>query len=77
VSLPEEVQGPRPAAADLQRQGMSARPEPRIRPGVCTPWDAKLGELPPIIGDAELVRRIWEFTDSFAYTFIWQCLLSF
>jgi hypothetical protein len=46
-------------------------------PGVCIPWEEKLKELPPLKGDAKLVQRVWEDTDSLAYTYIWQCLLSF
>jgi hypothetical protein len=77
VSLPDEVKGPRPGADGLERRGMSGHPEPRVRPGVCLPWEEKVRELPSITGDSDLVRRVWEFTDSFGYTFIWQCLLSF
>lgn len=47
------------------------------RPGVCFPWEAKLKELPPIKGDAALVRSVWEDIDTLAYTYIWHCLLSF
>jgi hypothetical protein len=46
-------------------------------PGTCFPWEKKVSELPPIQGDAELVRRIWEELDTLAYLYIWQCLLSF
>ena len=71
VSPPEEVR------EDRQLPGLSGQRESRIRPGVCTPWEEEVQRLPPITGDPDLVRRIWEFTDSFANTFIWQCLLSF
>jgi uroporphyrinogen-III decarboxylase len=46
-------------------------------PGVCVPWSAKRTELPEITGDESLLRKIWEDVDSLAYTYIWQCLLSF
>jgi len=46
-------------------------------PGVCIPWEEKVKELPPITGDKELARKVWEDVDSLAYTYIWQCLLSF
>ncbi|MGQ9732779.1 MAG: hypothetical protein ACUVX8_16090 [Candidatus Zipacnadales bacterium] len=46
-------------------------------PGVCIPWEEKLKELPKIKGDAELVQRVWEDIDAWAYTYIWHCLLSF
>lgn len=47
------------------------------KPGVCVPWEEKVKELPPISGDAELVRKVWENVDGLAYIFIWHCLLSF
>ncbi|MBN1341225.1 MAG: hypothetical protein JXQ73_01020 [Phycisphaerae bacterium] len=57
--------------------GMTGRPAPRIKPGVCLPWEEKVKELPDVTGDADLVRSVWEANDSLAYTYIWQCLLSF
>jgi hypothetical protein len=47
------------------------------RPGVCVPWEEKAAEFPEIRGDRQLVRRVWEDVDALAYTYIWQCLLSF
>ncbi len=49
----------------------------RARPGVCIPWDEKVQDLPPISGDPDLARRIWENIDSLGNMYIWQCLLSF
>jgi hypothetical protein len=51
--------------------------KPKPQPGVCIPWEEKLKELPPISGDKELLRTQWENIDALAYTYIWQCLLSF
>jgi len=60
------------------RPRSAASPGPAARrPGVCIPWQEKLKELPPISGDAKLVRKVWEDVDSLAYTYIWHCLLSF
>jgi len=60
---------------------MSDSQEPKQQlhrpPGTCIRWDEKARELPPISGDKELVRRIWEQTDALAYLYIWHCLLSF
>jgi hypothetical protein len=57
---------------------MPEQPEPIDRPpGVCVPWQEKLQELPPIQGDPELVRRVWEDVDTLGYVYIWHCLLSF
>jgi len=58
----------------------SATPIPcntKLKPGVCIPWEEKLKELPPISGDADLVRTVWENADAMANVYIWQCLLSF
>ncbi|MDW8310068.1 MAG: hypothetical protein RMK20_11910, partial [Verrucomicrobiales bacterium] len=57
--------------------GLSDRPAPRVRPGVCLPWEAKLKELPPLSGDVDLLRRVWENVDALGNTYIWQLLLSF
>jgi hypothetical protein len=46
-------------------------------PGVCIPWEEKKAELPPIQGDAGIVKRIWEEIDTFGFTFIMHCLVSF
>jgi hypothetical protein len=56
---------------------MSGHPEPKVKPGICIPWQEKLKEIPNICGDKELVRQIWEEIDGFGNMFIWQCLLSF
>ncbi len=50
---------------------------PRVRPGVCLPFEEKARELPPISGDAELVRRVWDDIEGLAYLYIWHVLLSF
>ncbi len=68
--------------ADSQRdrkgvRGMAGRPAPRVRPGVCLPWEDRVKELPEITGSPELVKRIWEDIDSFGNMYIWQLLLSF
>jgi uroporphyrinogen-III decarboxylase len=46
-------------------------------PGVCFPFEEKLKELPPICGDAELVRQVWNNIEALAYLYIWHVLLSF
>ena len=66
------------AGADVSGlRGLTGWPEPRVKPGVCFPWEEKVKELPEITGDKELVRRIWENLDALGNTYIWQCLLSF
>jgi uroporphyrinogen-III decarboxylase len=64
--------------AELSKlEGLAGRPQPRIKPGVCYPWEEKSRGLPEITGDKDLVRRVWENIDALGNTFIWQCLLSF
>lgn len=48
-----------------------------VAPGVCIPWQEKVKELPPITGDADLARRVWEQVDVLGNDYIWQMLLSF
>lgn len=55
---------------------MSEEEKP-IPPGICIPWDQEVKQLPEIVGDKELAKQIWEETESLAYMYIWQCLLSF
>ncbi len=50
---------------------------PKVPPGVCFPWEEKAKELPPILGDAELVRRVWNDIEGLAYLYIWHVLLSY
>ena len=50
---------------------------PRVRPSVCFPWEQKMRELPPMIGDAALAGRIWNDIEGLAYLYIWHVLLSF
>lgn len=47
------------------------------QPGVCLPWESKCRELPSILGDSELIRRVWEDLEGLAYLYIWHVLLSF
>ncbi len=64
--------------ADVSRlTGLTGHPASRIKPGVCLPWEVKQQELPPITGDQDLVRRVWENVESLGNTYIWQLLLSF
>lgn len=64
--------------ADVSKlTGMANRIAPRIKPGICRPWEEKAKELPPITGDQDLVRRVWENVEALGNTYIWQLLLSF
>jgi len=56
---------------------MKEEKKPLRKPGACIPWEEKMKELPEIMGDKELVQKIWEDIDGLGYVYIWQCLLSF
>jgi uroporphyrinogen-III decarboxylase len=73
----EPLRGPAPTAADLQLPGLSGRPQPSPRPGLCFPWEEKVKELPEITGNRDMVRKVWEDIEGLANTYIWQLLLSF
>jgi uroporphyrinogen-III decarboxylase len=72
---PSETEAARRSRAAVQ--GMAGRTPPRIPPGVCLPWEVKARELPPIEGDVDLIRSIWNDLEGLGNTFIWQLLLSF
>jgi uroporphyrinogen-III decarboxylase len=78
-STPVSLNPPRPCdGADVSKlTGLTGRPTPRIKPGVCLPWEDKAKELPEITGDQDLVRKVWENVDAFGNVYIWQLLLSF
>ncbi|MCL6480051.1 MAG: hypothetical protein K6T65_16930 [Peptococcaceae bacterium] len=40
-------------------------------PGVCFPWEQKVGELGPIAGNPEIIKKEWEKLDVFAYLYLW------
>jgi hypothetical protein len=77
TSPAKEPQPGEARAASGNGHGMSGRPEPRIKPGVCVPWEDKERELPEISGDREIFRNVWETADGLGNMYIWQCLLSF
>ncbi len=53
------------------------QPEPKTRPGVCIPWEDRKKEYPRILGDEQVVKKVWEEMDDLAYQFIWACLIQF
>lgn len=57
--------------------GLTGHSVPGIKPGICRPWEEKAAELPPVTGDTDLVRRVWDNAESMGNTYIWQLLLSF
>ncbi len=64
--------------ADVSKlTGLAGRPAPRVKPGICFPWEQKAQELPEITGDQDLVRKVWENVDALGNMYIWQLLLSF
>lgn len=73
----DPITGAAPTPADLQRPGLSGRPVPTPRPGLCLPWAEKAKDLPEITGDPDLIRSVWDDIEGLANTYIWQVLLSF
>ncbi len=69
--LPSSVQSRQEVA------GIAGRPAPRVKPGVCLPWEDRVKNLPEITGDKALVEKVWEDIDALGNTYIWQLLLSF
>ena len=51
-------------------------PKPK-KPGVCIPWEERVKEYEKILGDPEVVKKVWEETDMLAYLYIWACLIQF
>jgi hypothetical protein len=68
---------PPPTAAPAGGDPFPPGTRSKVPPGVCVPWERKRGELGPIAGDADLVRRVWEDIDALGNMYAWQCLLSF
>jgi uroporphyrinogen-III decarboxylase len=68
------VDPPRPAPAASRTKPSMARAK---QPGVVMPWEDKRATLPPISGDPDLVRQVWEHIDGLSHMYIWQILLSF
>jgi hypothetical protein len=50
---------------------------PKIQPGVCRLFEERLRDLPPILGDAAIVRKVWDDLEGLAYLYIWHVVLSF
>lgn len=48
-----------------------------LRPGVCIPWEERKQEYPQLLGDEELVKKVWEEIDTLGYLYIWFCLIAF
>ena len=46
-------------------------------PGTVIPWEEQKKDMPPILGDEQLVKQVWESTDALAYMYIWQLVVSF
>jgi uroporphyrinogen-III decarboxylase len=69
-ALSTALSGDGPATGALTLGGEPA-------PGVCVPWSEHRATLPDLTGDEGIVRRIWEDVDALAYSYAWQCLLSF
>ncbi len=78
ASAASTIQGPDPKnPPGGEGYGMYGRTDPRIKPGICFPWEEKKKELPELLGDESIVQTQWENIEALGNTYIWQCLLSF
>jgi hypothetical protein len=66
-----------PPIGEAGFRGLADLPEPTAKPGVCVPWTEERSRLPEDVSNEPLVKRVWENVDALAYTYVWQCLLSF
>jgi hypothetical protein len=57
--------------------GMAGRKTPKVKPGVCFPWEQRVKDLPKITGDPAMIQKIWQDIDALGNMYIWQMLLSF
>lgn len=53
------------------------KPQAPPKPGACIPWEQRVKEYATILGDEEVVRKVWEETDLLAYLYIWANLIQF
>ncbi len=53
------------------------KPQAPPKPGACIPWVLRVKEYATILGDEEVVRKVWEETDLLAYLYIWANLIQF
>jgi uroporphyrinogen-III decarboxylase len=77
LSAMPPAETPAAIASRSKVNGMAGRPSPKVKPGVCFPWEERVKDLPQITGSPELIQRIWEDIDNFGNLYIWQLLLSF
>ena len=75
-SSPSAKLAPQPAA-DVTPGLPAWVTAPKVRPGICFPFEEKLKEMPPICGDPGIVRGVWENIEGLAYLYIWHVVLSF
>ncbi len=73
-SSPSPAAAPAPSATPGIPAWVSA---PKVRPGICCPFEEKLARMPAISGDPEIVRNVWDQLEGLAYLYIWHMVLSF
>jgi len=68
---------PAPGTIFEEGYGMLDRLALARKVGVCVPWEEKRLEFPEILGNEDLVARVWTEIEGLGNMFIWHCLLSF
>ena len=56
---------------------MPEHDKPKLQVGECIPWEQRVKEYARILGDEEVVKKVWKETDMLAYLYIWACLIQF
>ncbi len=52
-------------------EGLEKEDRQGMPPGVCFPWEEKVRETGPVLGDEATVKNEWESLDAFAYMYLW------
>ena len=56
---------------------MPEQDKKKTDPGVCIPWQERVKEYRKLLGDEQVVKKVWEETDMLAYLYVWACLIQF
>lgn len=56
---------------------MSESQQPQRLPGECFPYEEKKKEILEVLGDPQVVEKMWKDIDGLGYMYIWFCLLAF
>lgn len=73
VPGPSGAEGAGPADAAEEPRGGLVPPASRgLPPGVCLPFEDKIGELDGVAGDVGIVKGEWERLEGQVYLYLWS-----